>query len=308
MSTNSETAIKASVFSILGNASMAAIKFLGGYFGNSYALIADAIESTTDVFSSVLVFLGIKYSSRPADDNHPYGHGKAEALITFLVVLSLIIAACVIAYESFNNIFTPHESPKPFTLLILGGIILFKEASFQYVMKKSREANSSALKADAWHHRSDAITSLMAFIGISISLIMGDGWEIADDITAFLASGLIIYNAYKILRPALGEMMDEDLYGSENEKIKEIAKKVTGVKAVEKCVIRKSGMVYFVDMHAVVSGSLTVAEGHAISHLIKDRVIEFVPEVQDVLVHIEPDFLSIEEYNKNFKNKKRTFK
>jgi len=301
MSHNSETAVKASVFSIIGNASLALIKFLGGYFGNSYALIADAIESSTDVFSSILVFLGLKYSSRPADDNHPYGHGKAEALITFLVVLSLIIAAIIIAYESFQNIITPHESPRPFTLIILGGIILFKEASFQYVMKKSRETNSSALKADAWHHRSDAITSLMAFIGIAISLIMGEGWEIADDITALLASGFIIYNAYNILRPALGEMMDEDLYGHENERIKVIARLVPGVKAVEKCVMRKSGMVYFVDMHAVVSGSLSVAEGHAISHLIKDRVMEIIPQVQDVLVHIEPDYLSIEEYYKNFK-------
>ena len=302
MSNNSETAVKASIFSILGNASLAAIKFLGGYFGNSYALIADAIESTTDVFSSILVFLGLKYSSRPADENHPYGHGKAEALITFLVVLSLIIAAGVIAYESFHNIFTPHASPKPFTLLILGGIIIFKEASFQYVMKKAKQTNSSSLIADAWHHRSDAITSLMAFVGISISLVMGEGWEIADDITALLASGFIIYNAYNILRPALGEIMDEDLYGLENEKIKVIARKVPGVLAVEKCIIRKSGMQYFVDMHAVVKGSLSVAEGHAISHLIKDRVIEVMPEVGDVLVHIEPDFVSIEEYYKNFRN------
>lgn len=301
MSNNSETAVKASVFSIIGNASLAAIKFLGGYFGNSYALIADAIESTTDVFSSILVFLGLKYSSRPADDNHPYGHGKAEALITFLVVLSLIAASVIIAYESFQNIITPHESPKPFTLIILGAIIIFKEASFQYVMKKSRETNSSSLKADAWHHRSDAITSLMAFIGISISLVMGDGWEIADDITALIASGFIIYNAYNILRPALGEIMDEDLYGNENEKIKVIARAVPGVLAVEKCIIRKSGMLYFVDMHAVVKGNLSVAEGHAISHLIKDRVIEVMPEVGDVLVHIEPDFLSIEEYYRNFK-------
>ncbi|MBF0597531.1 cation diffusion facilitator family transporter [Faecalibacter rhinopitheci] len=301
MSNNSETAVKASVFSIIGNTSLAIIKFLGGYFGNSYALIADAIESTTDVFSSILVFLGLKYSSRPADDNHPYGHGKAEALITFLVVLSLIVAAVIIGYESIQNIITPHESPKPFTLIILGGIIIFKEMSYQYVLKKSRETNSSSLKADAWHHRSDAITSLMAFIGITISLVMGDGWEIADDITALIASGFIIYNAYKILRPALGEIMDEDLYGYENEKIKIIARKVPGVLAVEKCIIRKSGMLYFVDMHAVVSGSLSVAEGHAISHLIKDRVREIMPQVGDVLVHIEPDFVSIEEYHKNFK-------
>ena len=254
-----------------------------------------------DVVSSIFVFFGIKYSSRPADENHPYGHGKAEALITFVVVFSLIGAACIIAYESIHNIITPHESPKGFTLIILTGIIIFKEASFQYVMKKSRETNSSALKADAWHHRSDAITSLMAFIGISIALVMGNGWEIADDVAALLASGIIVYNAYKILRPALGEIMDEDLYEEENDEIRKLAQKVEGVLAVERCIVRKSGMLYFVDMHAVVKGNLTVAEGHAISHLIKDRVRELKPEVADVLVHIEPDFVSIEEYNKHFK-------
>lgn len=298
---NSEVAVNASIFSIISNLGLTIIKFLGGYFGNSYALIADAIESSVDVVSSIFVFFGIKYSSRPADENHPYGHGKAEALITFVVVFSLIGAACIIAYESIQNIITPHESPKGFTLIILTGIIIFKEASFQYVMKKSRETNSSALKADAWHHRSDAITSLMAFIGISIALVMGNGWEIADDVAALLASGIIVYNAYKILRPALGEIMDEDLYEEENDEIRKLAEKVEGVLAVERCIVRKSGMLYFVDMHAVVKGNLTVAEGHAISHLIKDRVREFKPEVADVLVHIEPDFVSIEEYNKHFK-------
>lgn len=298
---NSEVAVNASIFSIISNLGLTIIKFLGGYFGNSYALIADAIESSVDVVSSIFVFFGIKYSSRPADENHPYGHGKAEALITFVVVFSLIGAACIIAYESIQNIITPHESPKGFTLIILTGIIIFKEASFQYVMKKSRETNSSALKADAWHHRSDAITSLMAFIGISIALVMGNGWEIADDVAALLASGIIVYNAYKILRPALGEIMDEDLYEEENDEIRKLAEKVEGVLAVERCIVRKSGMLYFVDMHAVVKGNLTVAEGHAISHLIKDRVRELKPEVADVLVHIEPDFVSIEEYNKHFK-------
>ena len=298
---NSEVAVNASIFSIISNLGLTIIKFLGGYFGNSYALIADAIESSVDVVSSIFVFFGIKYSSRPADENHPYGHGKAEALITFVVVFSLIGAACIIAYESIHNIITPHESPKGFTLIILTGIIIFKEASFQYVMKKSRETNSSALKADAWHHRSDAITSLMAFIGISIALVMGNGWEIADDVAALLASGIIVYNAYKILRPALGEIMDEDLYEEENDEIRKLAQKVEGVLAVERCIVRKSGMLYFVDMHAVVKGNLTVAEGHAISHLIKDRVRELKPEVADVLVHIEPDFVSIEEYNKHFK-------
>ena len=163
---NTEKAIKATYFSIVGNTALALIKGITGYFGNSYAMIADAIESTTDIFASFLVLFGIKYSNKPADENHPYGHGRAEPLITFLVVGFLIISATIIAYESINNIGTPHELPKPFTLFVLGAIILWKEISFQIVMKKSIETKSSSLKADAWHHRSDAITSVAAFVGI----------------------------------------------------------------------------------------------------------------------------------------------
>ncbi|GEM53141.1 cation transporter [Empedobacter brevis NBRC 14943 = ATCC 43319] len=296
MNDNSEKAIKASIFSIIGNASLAGIKFLAGYFGNSYALIADAIESSADVFSSIFVFFGLKYSSRPADENHPYGHGKAEALITFLVVTFLIVSAIIIAKESITNIITPHHQPKPFTLLVLGGIILFKELSFQYVMRKSVETNSSSLKADAWHHRSDAITSLMAFIGISISLVMGPGWEAADDVAALFASAFILYNAYKILRPALGEIMDEQLYEEEIEEIRKIASHVPGVMATEKCNVRKSGMNYYVDLHAIVDGSISVVEGHKISHDLKDAVQAEMPQVKDVLVHIEPTFVSVRDY------------
>ena len=296
MNDNSEKAIKASIFSIIGNASLAGIKFLAGYFGNSYALIADAIESSADVFSSIFVFFGLKYSSRPADENHPYGHGKAEALITFLVVTFLIVSAIIIAKESITNIITPHHQPKPFTLLVLGGIILFKELSFQYVMRKSVETNSSSLKADAWHHRSDAITSLMAFIGISISLVMGQGWEAADDVAALFASAFILYNAYKILRPALGEIMDEQLYEEEIEEIRKIAFHVPGVMATEKCNVRKSGMNYYVDLHAIVDGSISVVEGHKISHDLKDAVQAEMPQVKDVLVHIEPTFVSVRDY------------
>ena len=189
--TNEQTAVKATYFSIIGNALLAIIKGLAGFFGNSYALTADAIESTTDIFSSFLVLFGIKYSNRPADENHPYGHGRAEPLFTFLVVGFLITSATIIAYESINNIGTPHELPKPWTLLVLGTIIIWKEYSFRLVMKRSMESNSSSLKADAWHHRSDAITSVAAFIGISIALFLGKGYESADDWAALFASGFI---------------------------------------------------------------------------------------------------------------------
>lgn len=170
--TSEQTAIKATYFSLIGNTFLSIIKWLAGYFGNSYALIADAIESTTDIFSSLLVLFGLKYSNLPADKNHPYGHGRAEPLITFLVVGFLITSATIIAYESIVNIGRPHDLPKPFTLWVLGAIIIWKEASYRFVISKSKKTNSSSLKADAWHHRSDAITSVAAFIGISIALFL----------------------------------------------------------------------------------------------------------------------------------------
>jgi len=190
--TKEQTAIKTTIFSIVGNTCLALIKGLAGYLGNSYALIADGIESTTDIFSSLLVLFGIKYSNRPADKNHPYGHGRAEPLVTFLVVGFLITSATIIGYESIKNIRTPHDLPEPWTLIILGAIIIWKEVSFRLVVKKGKEINSSSLIADAWHHRSDAITSVAAFIGISIAVIFGKGYETADDWAALFAVGFIL--------------------------------------------------------------------------------------------------------------------
>lgn len=282
-------AVKASYFSIAGNTLLAIAKAVTGIFGNSYALIADAIESTTDVFSSLLVLLGLRYANKPADENHPYGHGKAEPLITFMVVGFLIVSATVIAYESIENIRTPHEVPEPYTLIVLLVIIIIKEVSYRFVSKKGTQTNSSALKADAWHHRSDAITSLMAFIGISIALYMGKGYENADDWAALFASGFILFNAYLILRPALGEVMDEHRYDDIELQIREIAHLNKGVVETEKCYVRKTGMTYHVDLHIAVKAEISVKEGHDIAHRVKDDILKNIPEIADVLIHVEPD-------------------
>ena len=284
-----QQAVSATYFSIIGNTCLAIIKGLAGFFGNSYALIADAIESTADIFSSFLVLFGIKYSNRPADENHPYGHGRAEPLITFLVVGFLITSATIIAYESIMNIQTPHDLPKSWTLLVLGAIIIWKEYSFQLLMKRSIETNSSSLKADAWHHRSDAITSVAAFIGILIALVLGKGYESADDWAALFASCFIFYNSYLIFRPALGEIMDEHLYDDLIEHIRTVANHVEGIIDTEKCYIRKSGMKYHVDLHAIVSAEISVKEGHQLAHILKDTLRKEIPELGHVLIHIEPD-------------------
>jgi cation diffusion facilitator family transporter len=265
------------------------VKLLAGILGNSFALVADAIESTTDIFSSFLVLFGIKYSNKPADDNHPYGHGKAEPLITFLVVGFLITSATIIAYESIKNIQIPHHLPKPWTLIVLGIIILWKEYSFRLVMKRSKESNSSSLRADAWHHRSDAITSVAAFVGISIALFLGNGYEAADDWAALFAAGFIMYNSYLIFRPALGEIMDEHLYDDLIDEIRKFSAQVPGIIATEKCFIRKAGMKYHVDLHAIVASNITVKEGHDLSHLLKDTLRKEIPELGHILIHVEPN-------------------
>lgn len=286
-----QDAIRTTYISIFSNILLAGIKILSGFIGQSYALIADGIESTTDVFSSALVLFGLKYSSKPADENHPYGHGKIEPLITFLVVLFLVISALVIVYQSVQNIMIPHNKPEPWTLIILSLIILWKELSYRFVAKKGRESNSTSLQADAWHHRSDAITSLFAFIGISISLFMGEGYESADDWAALLASTFIFYNSYLIFRPALGEVMDEHAYDDLVIEIRNISQTVKGVVATEKCYVRKMGMKFYVDLHVEVDGEISVRQGHEISHRLKDVLLRELPTIEDVLIHIEPEMV-----------------
>ncbi|MCC6701293.1 MAG: cation transporter [Fluviicola sp.] len=283
-----QQAEKTAWLSLVGNFAMAIVKGAVGFFGNSYALIADAIESTGDVFSSMLVLIGIKYAQKPPDENHPYGHGKVEPLITFVVVGFLVASATIIIVESIDNILTPHKAPHAYTLWFLAGIILTKEIFYRIVSKSSDETGSSSLKADAWHHRSDAITSAFAFIGILIAVLLGDAYAAADDWAALLAAGVIYFNAYLIFRPALGEIMDEHRYEDLIEVIRQKAKHVPGVIDTEKCWVRKSGMRYWVDIHTHVEGSISVHEGHTIAHALKEHLMAELPEIEDVLVHIEP--------------------
>lgn len=195
----------------------------------------------------------------------------------------------MIAHESIQNIQTPHKTPKSWTLIVLGIIILWKEISYRIVIKKSKETNSSSLKADAWHHRSDAITSVMVFTGISIAILFGKGYETADDWAALLAAVFILYNSYLIFRPALGEIMDEHLYDDLIEEIRNESLKVSVVLATEKCFIRKVGMKYHVDLHAIVKATISVKQGHDIAHSLKDHLIKNVSNIGQVFIHVEPN-------------------
>lgn len=270
------------------NALLAAIKLAGGVFGNSYALIADAVESLLDIFSSALVWAGFKLAARPPDANHPYGHGKASALAGLVVAAVVFGAALLIAFHSVQEILTPHHAPHWFTLPLLAGVVLTKEFFSRRLLNADAEYGATALRAEAWHHRSDALTSAAAFLGIAIALIGGAGYEAADDWAALVACGVIAVNGFLIARTALHEIMDTVVGEEVEQKVRTVAAGVPGVLAVEKCRILRSGLSLLVDIHVHVDGRLSVREGHVIAHAVKDTLVAAGLAISDVAVHIEP--------------------
>lgn len=281
-------AIRTTVMGIILSAILVIVKAAAGHFGHSYALIADATESGADIISSGLLWFALRISLKKPDGEHPYGHGKAEPIAAVGVALFLVATAIWIAYHAIELINTPHEMPRSFTLWVLLGVIAAKELMFRYVWSVGRKIDSAAVKADAFHHRSDAITSISAFIGISIALIGGRGYESSDDWAALVASVLIFYNAVKIMRPALDEIMDAAPSQDVVLKIERIATGVKEVKQVEKCYVRKMGFDFYVDIHIEVIATLTVSEGHRIAHLVKDAILNSDLRVVNVMVHVEP--------------------
>lgn len=284
----SSIAIRTTVLGIGVSILLIFVKGISGHLGHSFALIADATESGADILSSGLLWLGLRIAIKQPDEEHPYGHGKAEPIAAIAVALFLIAAATWIAYEAIGNINTPHEIPRKFTLWVLLLVIAIKEGLFRYVKGVGKRINSNAVIADAHHHRSDAITSVAAFIGISIAIAGGKGYENADDWAALAASLLIFYNAVLILRPGLSELMDAAPSNEIVDKVKELSAQVPEVKGIEKCFVRKMGFDYYVDIHIEVDGNLSVTDGHRIAHLVKDKLLESSLRVTDVLVHVEP--------------------
>lgn len=270
------------------NLLLAAGKVVTGVFGNCYALIADGIESTADIFSSFIVWSGLRIAVKPADVNHPFGHGKAESIAAMAVSLMLLAAAVLIAVQSIREIRTPHHAPEWYTLVVLLCVIVIKEALYRFVFKVGDSLESSALKGDAWHHRSDALTSTAAFVGITIALIGGPGYESADDWAALAACGVIGFNGVRLFRRALDEVMDASVSPDVVSAVREIASGVEGVAGIEKCRIRKHGLHLAMDIHVMVDGDLSVRRGHEIAHHVKDRLLASPYRVNDVTVHIEP--------------------
>jgi cation diffusion facilitator family transporter len=267
---------------------LAIVKALSGVFGHSYALIADAIESGSDVLSSILVWIGLRTAAKPPDEDHPYGHGKAEPMAAGVVSLMLFGAAFMIFYQSMQLINTPHPSPEWWTLLVLAAIVGGKELTYRMVQRTGDDIESQAVKAEAQHHRADALSSVAAFIGIVIALVGGPGFETADDWAAMVAAVFIAWNGGKIFVSSFSELMDQALPKENVDRVVDIAKQIHGVQKVESCFVRKTGFEWFVDITIQVNGQLSVEEGHAIAHEVNDAIKAQINQVYAVHTHVEP--------------------
>ena len=285
---NLQTGARIALFGLAINIMLASVKMLAGFFGNAYVLIADGIESAMDVGGSIVIWGGLKVAARPPDRTHPYGHGKAEPIAAVIVAIGVLAAALGLAIQSVREIFLPHHGPAPYTLVVLIVAVIVKEILYRYVIRFGRSVESTAVQTDAWHHRTDAMTSVAAFIGISVALIGGEAWQSADDWAALFACALIGTNGYRLLRPALFEIMDTAPRGKIVDSVRNAAAAVPGVIKVEKCLIRKMGLDFYVDLHVGVNGSISVHEGHEIAHQVKAAIQQGDSRIADVLVHIEP--------------------
>jgi cation diffusion facilitator family transporter len=280
--------IRSAQLGLLANTVLTGVKLVAGIVGNSGALIADAVESMADIVSSIIVWSGLRVSAREADESYPFGYGKAEPLAAAVVALLMVGAAAGIAIEAVDQIITPHLTPAPFTLLVLVGVVLTKEVLFRRTRAVGAVTESTAVHADAWHHRSDAITSAAAFVGISISLWKGPGWEAADDWAALLASLIIAANGARILRPAVHDLMDRSPEQQILERIEKAALGVPRVLSIEKLKVRRAGVGVYVDVHVQADPGMSLHDAHELSGRVKGAVRAAQRGVLGVLVHMEP--------------------
>jgi cation diffusion facilitator family transporter len=275
------------------NLVLAALKVAAGIFGHTYALIADGVESMADVVSSLIVWGGIAVGARPADDDHPFGHGKAESIAAAVVSFMLLLAAMFIAVESIKEIRTPHEFPAIWTLAVLLGVVLVKGVLSRRVGAIGASTGSAAVDADAMHHMSDALTSGAAFVGISAALLgrhYGGGaqWAAADDWAALAASLVIAYNGVRMFMTGLHDLMDRSPGLGVLTPLREAALAVPGVCDVEKLAARRVGVGYRVTVHVQASPAISLAEAHALGGRVKHAMLASGQRIQSVLVHMEP--------------------
>jgi cation diffusion facilitator family transporter len=285
---SASSGIRASLGGVLVSVVLGAIKIVAGILGNSYALVADGVESLLDVVSGLVVAGSLKIAAQPPDERYPFGYGKVEPAAALVIAAGLLATAVGIAIQSVREIHTPHHAPAAFTLVVLVLVVAAKELLYRYLLRKGESIASNAMRTDAWHHRSDSLTSAAAFIGISIALLAGEGYESADDWAALFAAAVIAFNGVLLLRTAWQEILDVSLPEDIVEDIRAIARGVDGVSGIDMCRVRKTGLGLWVDIHVEVRGDMTVRKGHSIAHHVKDALVASKHNVIDAVVHVEP--------------------
>lgn len=285
--------IRAAQTGLLVSIVLAVAKLVAGVTGHAYVLVADAIESMADVFGSLAVWGGLAIAAQPPDADHPYGHGKAEPLAAVAVGLTMIGASVAIVVEAIAAIHAPGEPPAAWTLMVLVAVVVVKFTLSRWVRSVGDSIDSAAVRADSWHHLSDAVTSAAAFIGISLALVgtrwwHSPGWHTADDWAALAAAAVIAWNGVMLVRPALHDLMDRMPDDTVVAPVRRAAEQVGGVMAVEKLHVRKTGLMYRVTIHIEAEGSMSLTDAHELAHRVQAAIQQAVPSVQAALVHMEP--------------------
>lgn len=285
---DSARAIRMARIGFAVNAVLTLVKLVAGLLGNAYALVADAVESSVDMVGSLAVWSGLRIAARDPDERYPFGYGRAEALAAAAVAVLMLGAAIAIAITAVAEIRTPHHAPEPYTLVVLVAVIVVKWVLFRTVLAASEATGSSAVAADAWHHRSDVITSLAAFVGISVALVGGPGWEQADDWAAVVAAMVIGGNGVWMLRNTLRDLMDRAPSPELLQQVGQAALNTPGVLAIEKLKVRRYGMGLYVDIHVQADPALSLHDAHILSGCVKTSIRAEVPAAIGVLIHMEP--------------------
>ncbi len=279
---------KAAWIGLLVNFALGLIKLLGGLIGQSFALVSDAINSFGDTLTSIVVIFALRYAQKPADEEHPYGHSRAEAAAASNVAVLILVSAVFIAIEAVQRLTTVHSIPPLWTLWIAAGNVVIKESLFRYKRRVGLRVGSQSIIANAWDHRSDAFCSLAVLIGLATVRWGGEEYAWADEAAALIVVLAIGLSGIKLFRESMSDLMDPQANQDFVQQITEEAMSISGVLAIEKLWVRKAGLEYFADLHLQVSPSMTVEDGHRIGHQVKDHLIKRFALLRDVLIHLEP--------------------
>jgi cation diffusion facilitator family transporter len=286
--TPAEEGMRVTLVAVVVNGVLAVGQATVGLFGNSYALLADGLESLGDIFGSLIVWSGLRIAARPPDDDHPYGHGKAEPLAALIVAVGLGISCLAIGVQSIRRLLDPGTAPAAYTLIALAVAILGKGGLGVLLSRAADRIGSSAIKADAHHHYSHMLTSAAAMVGVGLAVVGGPRFITADAWAALLVAAVIGYNSVRVGRPALAEVMDAAPEPEIEAAVRQSASQVGGVERLTGCAVRKMGFDYYVDLHVAVEGSISVREGHSIAEAVEARICSDFPRVREVLVHVDP--------------------